>query len=117
MSDPPEEKRRAPRRRVLKGAIVAYNDRRSTIPCIVRDISDTGARLRTEGVVSAPDTFMLIVELDGIEADCQVVWRKAPDLAVRFVAPPRKVAPKRAQVVAALVHGQKPSLRRKPNPA
>ena len=40
-----------------------YNDRRSTIPCIDRDISDTGARLRTEGVVSAPDTFMLIVEL------------------------------------------------------
>ena len=116
MSDPPEDKRRSPRRRVLKGAIVAYNDRHSTIPCTVRDISDTGARLRTEGTVSAPDTFLLIVEIDGLEADCSVVWRKAPDLAVRFVSPPRKVPPKRAQVVTALAHGQKPSLRRKPNP-
>ena len=42
MSDAPEEKRRGPRRRVLKGAIVAYNDRRSTMPCSVRDTSDTG---------------------------------------------------------------------------
>jgi PilZ domain len=116
MSDPLEEKRRAPRRRVLKGAIVAYNDRHSTIPCVVRDISDVGARLRTDGVMNAPDTFLLIVELDGIEADCAVVWRRPPDLAVTFVGPSRKVTPKRRQVVAALVQGETPSLRRKPKP-
>jgi hypothetical protein len=117
MSDPPEEKRRAPRRRVLKGAIVAYNDRHSTIPCVVRDISDTGARLRTDGAMNAPDTFLLIVELDGMEADCTVVWRRPPDLAVAFVGSPRKVTPRRSQVVAALVLGATPSLRRKPKPS
>ena len=116
MSDPPEEKRRAPRRRVLKGAIVAYNDRHSTISCAVRDISDTGARLRTDGAMNAPDTFLLVVELDGIEADCTVVWRRPPDLAVKFVGLPRKVTPKRRQVVGALVSGETPSLRRKPKP-
>jgi hypothetical protein len=52
-----------------------------------------------------------------LEADCSVIWRKAPDPAVKFVSPPRKVPPKRAQVVTALASGQKPSLRRKPNPA
>jgi len=34
------EKRRASRRRVLKGAFIAYNDRRCTLPCAVRDIFD-----------------------------------------------------------------------------
>ena len=116
MRDAPEEKRRGPRRRVLKGAIVAYNDRRSTMPCFVRDISDTGARLRMDCSMSPPDTFLLIIQLDGIEVDCEVVWRKQPELAVAFVSPPRKVSPKRAQIVAALVQDAKPSLRRKPKP-
>ena len=65
MNDAQKEKRRGPRRRVLKGAIVAYNDRRSTISCSVRDISDTGARVRVDGSMSAPDTFLLVIELDG----------------------------------------------------
>ena len=116
MSDAPQEKRRWPRRRVLKGAIVAYNDRHSTISCTVRYISDTGARLRVEGSINAPDTFLLIVELDGIQADCKVVWRKSPELAVTFVAPPRKMNPRRAQVVTAIVPEAKLSLRRKPKP-
>ena len=92
MSYGPEEKRRGPRRRVLKGAIVAYNDRRSTMPCFVRDISDTGARLRMDCSMSPPDTFLLIIELDGIEVDCEVVWRKQPDLAVAFVSPRGRLA-------------------------
>jgi hypothetical protein len=117
MSDAAEEKRRGPRRRVLKGAIVAYNDRRSTMPCSVRDISDAGARLRMDCSMTPPDTFLLIIELDGIEVDCEVVWRKPPDLAVAFVSALRKVSPKRAQVVAALVQAAKPSLRRKPKPS
>jgi PilZ domain len=94
-----------------------YNDRRSTVSCVVRDISDTGARLRVEGSVNAPDTFLLIIELDGLEADCEVVWRKPPDLAVAFVSPPRKVGARRAQVVSAIVPDTKPSLRRKPKPS
>jgi hypothetical protein len=111
-----KDNRRASRRRILKGAIIAYNDRRSTLQCSVRDISETGARLRVDGSINAPDTFVLIIELDGTEADCQVVWRKPPDLAVVFVSPPRKVPPKRAQTVTALVPESKPSLRRKPRP-
>ncbi len=112
MTDAPRN-RHAPRRRVLKGAVIGYNDRRSTLPCTVRDLSDTGARLRTDSAINVPDTFVLIIELDGFEAECKVVWRKSPDLAVTFVAPPRSVAPTRTQVVTAPARG-KVSLRRKP---
>ena len=83
------------RRRVLKAGVVAYNDRHVTLPCTVRDLSATGARVRVEGSVSAPDTFELIIDIDGFEANCQVVWRKGNEIGVRFLGAPRMVAPKR----------------------
>jgi hypothetical protein len=80
----------------------------------LRNITATGARLRVEGSVSAPDTFELIVELDGLEADCEVVWRKAAEVGVRFLSKPRRVTARRTQVVNPLVPSPTPSLRRKP---
>jgi hypothetical protein len=111
-----EDQRRAPRRRVLKAGIVAYNDRHSTLPCSVRDLSATGARVRVEGSISAPDTFELLIPIDGLEANCQVVWRSDADVGVRFLAAPRVVAPKRTQVINPLVPAQKPTLRRTQKP-
>ena len=112
----PDDLRVAPRRRMLKAGVVAYNDRHVTIPCLVRDISATGARLRIETSVTAPDTFDLIIELDGMEAGCQVVWRKGADIGVKFLAAPRTVSARRVQVISPLVPTQPPSLRRKPRP-
>jgi hypothetical protein len=94
-----KERRGAPRRRVLKAGIMAFNDRFSTLPCTVRDVSAGGARLRTEATVVPPDKFVLIIELDGFEADCEVVSRRGRELGVKFVAPPRAVKPKRVQIV------------------
>jgi hypothetical protein len=107
----PRDARVAPRRRVLKAGIVASNDRHLTVACAVRDLSATGARLRVGGSISVPNTFELIIEIDGLEADCEVVWRKADEVGVRFLAQPRAVAAKRTQVVTPLVPAKPPSLR------
>jgi hypothetical protein len=109
-----EDPRHAGRRRMLKSGIIAYNNRFCTLPCMVRDVSATGARLRVDTSVSAPDTFELIIESDGLEASCEVVWRKANELGVRFVGAPRQVMAKKSQVVNANVPVTPPSLRRKP---
>jgi hypothetical protein len=101
---------------MLKAGIVAFNGRFSTLPCTVCDISATGARLRIDGSILAPDTFELIIELDGLEAHCEVVSRNANVVRVRFVSAPRIGTPRRVQVVSAIVPAQKPSLRRKPTP-
>ena len=103
-----------PRRRMLKSGVIAYNNRFCTLPCMVRDVSATGARLRVDTSVSAPDTFELIIESDGLEASAEVVWRRANELGVRFIGAPRQVAAKRSQVVSATQPAQAPSLRRKP---
>ena len=108
-----KDERLSARRRIPKGALIADDDRRCTLPCTVRDISETGARLRLTGTVSAPDTFELLIDLDGFEASCEVVRRRADEIAVRFIST-RRVAPKRAQIVNALVPPQVLSLRKKP---
>ena len=104
------EQRRALRRRVLKAGLVAYNERHSTLSCTVRDISDTGARVRVDGSVSAPDTFELIIQIDGLEASCEVVWRNGSEVGVRFLGAPRMVAAKRQQVINPLLPAEKPTL-------
>ena len=112
------ERRGAERRRVLKAGIIAFNGRHSTLPCTVRDLSETGARIAVTGTVSAPDTFELIIELDGIEASCEVVLRRPNEVRVRFSEPPRTVAPRRIQVVGQSVSAKAAaSIRRKPKPS
>lgn len=111
-----DEARVAPRRRMLKFGKVAYSDRHVTIDCTVRDMSGTGARLRVQGSVAAPDTFELLIPLDGLEANCQVVWRAGADLGIKFLAAPRIVAAKRQQIITALVPVKAPTLRRRPRP-
>lgn len=108
--------RRAIRRRVLKGAIVAFNNRHCTVACTVRDISATGARLRSDGSVNMPDTFELLIELDGVEADCEVVWRKGNEVGVRFKGAPRRTIPKRRQALSVSLPDRGGSLRRNRRP-
>jgi hypothetical protein len=83
MSDGPSEKRQRSRHRVLKAGIIAFNERRVTLSCTVLDISETGARLRISGPVIAPNTFDLIIKLDGLEAACEVAWRTVQKVAVQ----------------------------------
>ena len=110
------DNRRSLRRRILKGGIVAFNDRHVTLACTVRDISVGGARLRIMGSVSPPNRFELLIELDGLEVPCEVVRRDGNEIAVMFLSEPRRIVPKRSQIVDPLLLPQTPSIRRKPKP-
>jgi hypothetical protein len=94
-----DQQRRAPRRRILKAGIIAFNGRHSALPCAVREISATGARLRIDSALSVPDIFELIVELDGLEADCRVVHRSGREVGVSFTSSPRASIPRRFQTI------------------
>lgn len=93
------DRRRVPRRRLLKGAIVAFSDRYCTIPCTVRNISHLGALLQSKSASSIPDQFELIIELDGTEVQCEIVWRKKFEFGVKFLEFPRQGEPRRHQVI------------------
>jgi len=107
-------KRCKPRRRILKGGIIAYSGRHLTVECAVRDLSDEGAKLIVTDHRQIPDSFELLIELDGFEAQCEVVWRRPDSIGVRFQSPPRKVEPRRHQVLRPLAPQAQASLRRRP---
>jgi hypothetical protein len=78
----PEDHRKAPRRRVLLGCMVAYNDLSISFRCSMRDRSDTGVRLRLPGGMLIPDTFWLIDLQAGTTAQATVAWRAYPEIGV-----------------------------------
>ncbi|MGI9421854.1 MAG: response regulator [Hyphomicrobiaceae bacterium] len=101
------------RQRLYKGGEVSYSARQVTLPCVIRNISSSGARLQVKHIDRVPDTFELLIELDGFEAECKTVWRNADQVGVQFMAAPSHVAPRRAQIVSATAPTAKPSLRRR----
>lgn len=83
MDKPEQDRRNAARRRVFKGAIIVFQDRASTIDCLVRDLSDRGARLKVESPIGIPDSFDLVLEAATVR-NCRVTWRKASQIGVEF---------------------------------
>ncbi len=78
------DRRRFPRRRVLKGARISFRGLRAAIDCTVRDLSEHGARLIVESPIGIPDRFDLVQP--GCEPRfCRVVWRKATQIGVAFI--------------------------------
>lgn len=108
-----DSKRRLSRRRVLMTGIIAFRNHQSTVPCQVRDLTDAGAHLRCDTVVHVPHQFDLIIEMDGLEAACEVAWRKDKDIGVQFLQPPARTATRRKQIVNPLGPQTAPTLRRK----
>ncbi|MFD2648658.1 PilZ domain-containing protein [Devosia albogilva] len=79
-----EDHRQAPRRRTLKGGRIVINNGFSTFECTVRNLSDTGARLKVASIVGLPDSFDLVME-DGTRHACRVAWKTETELGVTFV--------------------------------
>jgi hypothetical protein len=80
-----EERRRAPRSRTFWKGTVLYSGNLRSAECIVRNFSDTGARLDCGAVTDIPDHFELkIPQKNNATFPCRVVWRRGGDLGVAF---------------------------------
>ncbi|MCY1667599.1 PilZ domain-containing protein [Rhizobium sp. SL86] len=90
---------RAERRRVLKAAYAAFNGLHSAVPCTIRDISESGARLSFEVGWVVPKVFTLFVELDGYKVDCEKMWHKGRIYGVRFTSAKEITKIRRKQVL------------------
>jgi hypothetical protein len=85
------ERRRAPRRRVLKaGKVIFGRLTGSAIDCTILDVSDIGAKLRA-GVFDVPDTFRLLVVSEGVAIPVKRVWQDGDFIGVYFVGDKRRI--------------------------
>jgi hypothetical protein len=81
-----KDKRRARRRDVAYPvAIESLVDGTST-PCVIQDVSETGAKLGLSDLADIPDEFILrLAENRAASRHCRIVWQAGHSLGVRFV--------------------------------
>jgi len=81
------ESRKVPRRRVLQGAWIFLGGGATSIPCVIVDLSDAGARLKVDPEHKLPEQFILVMSRDGLlNRRCRTVWRQEDQLGVNFVS-------------------------------
>ena len=80
---PMNEKRNAPRRRILKAGTISFGAA-AGIDCVVRNLSETGALLAVESSVGVPNTFTLVVLSEKLKRKVEVKWRRARSIGVAF---------------------------------
>ena len=78
-----DEHRRSARRRTLKGGTILFGTT-TTIDCVIRNMSETGAALEVESHFGIPDNFTLLIKPEGIKRNCGVAWRSGKKIGVRF---------------------------------
>jgi hypothetical protein len=69
------ERRQHPRNRVYYGGMVAFNARNSTLACVVRNVSNRGAKIEFENSTMLPDRIDLEITRRSLSCPARLVWR------------------------------------------
>jgi hypothetical protein len=76
------ENRASPRKTVLMSGAIEFAG--STINCLVRNISISGAALDVASTLDIPERFNLVFKADGTNIPCHVIWRQGEQIGVAF---------------------------------
>jgi hypothetical protein len=69
--------RKTHRRRTLIGAKILLNGGSSVLDCVVKDLSDGGARLIMDGAIAVPPADFDLHLSDGrVFRSCRIAWRQ-----------------------------------------
>lgn len=80
----PIERRQHQRMRTFKGGKVIFGKRLCTYDCVVRDRSETGARLQIVAPEFVPNSFFLNIPKDGYERAAIVKHRSGSEIGVEL---------------------------------
>ena len=88
MANPAEvhstERRRIARQKSFLRGMIYFNNRRSVVDCLIRDISPYGARLIFSDTVTTPDTLDLYIPQKEQTLRAHVIWRVGHEVGVAF---------------------------------
>lgn len=77
------ENRLVPRRNTVIDATIVFDGGRSRVRCIIRNLSEMGAKLEVASVARIPRSFDLVVDKVRPQP-CLVIWRSVKELGVQF---------------------------------
>lgn len=81
---PTQEQRRRQRHKTLKTGKILLAGGLSVVDCVIRDLSESGARLEVWDNTAVPGSFRLICLADNTMRQAQVVWRNDRRVGVAF---------------------------------
>ena len=79
-----QDRRKLVRRRTLRGGRLAYDDGAQTAECLIRDLSETGARVRVADIRRFPSELVLSFDGRPGSRSCFVKWRRGDALGLVF---------------------------------
>jgi hypothetical protein len=79
------ERRKLQRNRAHLGATITFGDGRSTLDCIVRNLTVEGAMLATPNASHLPKLFDLTVPKKGQSFHGRTIWRDVERMGIAFV--------------------------------
>lgn len=80
------ERRQASRQKSFLRGLVYLGNSPSAVSCLVRDLSDTGARLTFAEPVAATELLELHIPVKGQTLRGKVKWREADEIGIAFVS-------------------------------
>jgi hypothetical protein len=89
------ERRTSTRQRSFLQGRIMFNNRRSSLDCLVRDISEQGAKLKFSEAIAVPEAIELFIPSKNETYRARVRWRVGEEVGVAFesdVAKPAQAA-------------------------
>jgi hypothetical protein len=78
------ERRRSVRNRSFLRGCLYFNKRRGSLDCLIRDLSDSGARIIFSDSVSVPDVVELYIPQKERTVRARVQWRHGYEIGLDF---------------------------------
>ena len=91
------ENRFAPRRASTIPAQIYFDGTVTSVPCMIKDMSTTGAKLELrdgwdnpfKSDASQMERIKLVIRMDRVMYDCKIMRRSETELGVKFLAAPK----------------------------
>jgi hypothetical protein len=81
-----QDRRESVRDKVFMGGVAEINGSSSTMNCVVRNVSDTGACVEFNSAVRLPDEMNLKISRKGRSFLARMIWRQANRVGLAFRA-------------------------------
>jgi hypothetical protein len=78
------ERRSSARQKSFLQGRIYFNNRRSSVDCLIRDVSETGARLKFSETIAVPEAIELYIPNREEVHRARVEWRTGNEMGVSF---------------------------------
>ena len=94
-----DERRASRRHKSFLRGIVYFDKRRSETACLVRDLSEDGARIVLSQTITIPDVIELQIPQREQMVSARVQWRRADEVGLSFCKAETATTPREDQLI------------------